>query len=150
MQFQLRSARAMRKKYTLQIVMSPHGVGAWPGELSEPPNRNESRRSVAPFGSVCELSELPLRCATTAQNTVLRVMFITAPGLTRSCGKVITPQLHRHTGAVESFLNYPQIEYSAPTSSSSLDRTGTKMDFESRRHIAVASFPGPRPAFRRL
>ena len=57
------------------------------------------------------------------------------PGLTRSCSYVITPQLHRHIGAVESFVNYPPTEYSAPTSCSSLDRTGRKTDFESRRHV---------------
>ena len=83
----------------------------------------------------------PLCCgATTAQRTVLQVMFITLRVLTRSCCEIITPQLHRHTGAVESFLNYPQTEYGAPTSSSLLDRTGTKMDFESSRHVDLVMF----------
>ena len=61
-----------------------------------------------------------------------------APGLTRSCRKDITSQLHRYTGAVGFCLNYPQTEYGAPTSSSSLDRTGTKTDFENRRHVDLA------------
>ena len=63
-----------------------------------------------------------------------------APGLTRSCREVITPQLHRYAGAVDSFLNYQQTEFGAPTSSSSRDRTGTKTDFESRRNVALAMF----------
>ena len=49
-----------------------------------------------------------------------------APVLTRSCWEVITPQLHRHTGAVESFHNYPQTEYGAPTSSTRIGRPTAK------------------------
>ena len=62
-----------------------------------------------------------------------------ATELTRSCCEAIT-QLHRYTGAVESFLNYLHTEYAAPASSSSLDRTGTKTDFECRHHVDLAMF----------
>ena len=63
-----------------------------------------------------------------------------APGLTRSCCEVMTPQRHRHTGVVGSHLNYPRTEYDAPTGSSSRDRTGPKTHFESRRHADLAMF----------